>query len=55
MSILNHNLKIGLTPTGTNPLKNQWVEIIIIIIDAGLPHSSICRKFLLDLVHGTSD
>ena len=44
-------LKTGLPPTITNPLKNWCGELITMIKDAGLPHSSICRKFPLNLFH----
>ena len=35
--------------------KKEYGETITIIKDNGLPHSSICRKSPLELVHGTSD
>ena len=50
MSILDYHLKTVVPP---KPLKKECGELIKIIKDSGLPHSSICRKFPLNLVHGT--
>ena len=48
-------IKNGITPTRTKPIKKECGETIKIIKDAGLPQSSIFRKFPLNLVHVASD
>ena len=55
MSILNHNLKLKYPLPALTLSKKKFGELIKIIKDTGLPHSSICLKFPLNLVHSTSN
>ena len=55
MSILNNHLKMEYLLPALTLSKKEYGDIIKIVKDASLPHSSICRKFPINLVHGTSD